>query len=56
MANAKNSQKFLIFLYIVKKYVAPYKSSANEVSFEGTVNKKKTVLAIELRSLNQGEF
>lgn len=40
MANAKNSQKFLIFLYIVKKYVAPYKSSANEVSFEGTVNKK----------------
>lgn len=55
MANAKNSQKFLIFLYIVKKYVAPYKSPANEVSFEGTVN-KKTVLALKLRSLNQGEF
>ena len=41
MANAKNSQKFLIFLYILKKYVTLYKSSANEVAFEGTVNKKK---------------
>ena len=44
MANAKNSQESLIFLYILKKYVAPCKSSAKEVSFEGTVNKKKKKL------------